>query len=117
MLESNQSGFFSDLWALGVIIYEMSTGQKMFRGKNNKDIFDKILKQEFKFPGHIDRETKDIIQKLVTVDPYKRLGYKKISMLKTHPFFNGVDFSSIFLKTFKVQDDMQVNFSTEETPL
>jgi serine/threonine protein kinase len=44
MLEDNMSGYFSDLWALGVIIYEMSTGKKMFRAKNNKEIFDKILK-------------------------------------------------------------------------
>ena len=54
MLETNQSGFFSDLWALGVIIYEMSCGYKMFTGKNNKEIFDKIIKQEVFFPYCID---------------------------------------------------------------
>ena len=36
MLESNQSGLYSDLWALGCIIYELSTGKKMFAGKNNQ---------------------------------------------------------------------------------
>lgn len=45
MLESNMSGYFSDLWALGVIIYEMSCGKKMFRAKNNQEIFDKIIKK------------------------------------------------------------------------
>jgi len=117
MLENNMSGFFSDLWALGVIIYEMSTGQKMFRGKNNRDIFDKILKHDFKFPGHLDRDTIDIINKLVQIDPFKRLGVKNINMVKDHPFFNAVDWQAISLKTFKVQDDVQINFATEETPL
>jgi len=54
MLETNQSGLFSDLWALGVIIYEMSCGTKMFKGKNNKDIFDKILKYDVFFPYCMD---------------------------------------------------------------
>lgn len=39
MLESNQSGLYSDLWALGCIIYELSTGKKMFAGKNNQAVF------------------------------------------------------------------------------
>jgi len=63
MLEINQSGLFSDLWALGVIIYEMSCGQKMFKGKNYKEIFDKIINSEDEvfFPYCIDDDTKDII--------------------------------------------------------
>ena len=42
MLENDVSGLFTDLWALGCIIYEMSCGKKMFRGKNNNEIFLKI---------------------------------------------------------------------------
>lgn len=35
MLESNQSSFYTDLWALGCIIYEMCSGVKMWKAKNN----------------------------------------------------------------------------------
>jgi serine/threonine protein kinase len=35
MLEHNLAGLFTDLWALGCIMYELSSGKKMFHGKNN----------------------------------------------------------------------------------
>jgi len=95
MLEDNMSGLFSDLWALGVIIYEMATGMKMFKGKNNKEIFDKILKQEVFFPYCLDEDTVDIIEKLTDCDPTKRLGLKNMQVIKHHPFFEGIDFDSI----------------------
>lgn len=50
MLESNNSGFFTDLWALGLIIYEMAVGKKMFKAKNNMEIFDKIIKHDVTYP-------------------------------------------------------------------
>ena len=37
MLENNLSGLFSDLWALGCIIYELSSGYRMFQGARNQD--------------------------------------------------------------------------------
>jgi serine/threonine protein kinase len=95
MLELNQSGLFSDLWALGVIIYEMGCGQKMFKGKNNKDIFDKILKKDVFYPWCLDPDMIDLIEKLTNLDPLSRLGLKSVHNLKKHPFFEGVDFEAI----------------------
>jgi serine/threonine protein kinase len=40
--ENNQAGLFTDLWALGCIIYEMATGIQMFRGKTKASVYDKI---------------------------------------------------------------------------
>jgi serine/threonine protein kinase len=45
MLKNNNSGLYTDLWAFGCIIYELSCGKKMFRGKNTQEIFDNILDQ------------------------------------------------------------------------
>lgn len=61
MIRENKSGLFTDLWALGCIIYEISCGQKMFKGKNNKEIFDKILDYEYQFPPTMDFITQDLI--------------------------------------------------------
>jgi NIMA (never in mitosis gene a)-related kinase 2 len=35
MLKKNKSGLYSDLWALGCILYEICSGRKMFMGKIN----------------------------------------------------------------------------------
>jgi len=39
----------------------MSCGQKMFKGRNNKEIFDKILDYDCTFPHNLDNVTKDLI--------------------------------------------------------
>lgn len=36
MLDNNTCGLFTDLWALGCIMFELSSGKQMFRGKNNQ---------------------------------------------------------------------------------
>ena len=42
MVAKSQSGLYTDLWALGVIIYELTFGKKMFGGKNMPEVFMKI---------------------------------------------------------------------------
>ena len=64
MLENNVSGLFSDLWALGCIIYELCTGYKMFKGSRNHDVFTKILNQDVDYSIVNDKDAKDLIQKL-----------------------------------------------------
>ena len=90
MLERNESGVFSDLWALGCIIYEMCTGQKMFVGRNNQDVFNKILNNEIDFIDDLDDQAKDLILNLCNMEPKKRIGFKNIQKLKDHKFFEGI---------------------------
>lgn len=95
MLESNLSGFYTDLWALGTIIYEMATGVKMFRAKNNREIFDKILKHEVHYPEGMDKECIDLIERLCVAEPLQRLGYKNFPALKCHPFFKDTNWEMV----------------------
>ena len=93
MLENSHSGLFSDLWALGCIIYELITGQRMFKAKNNHEVFNKILEFDVNFPFNMDKDAIDLVKKLCNLDPYQRLGYNKnFNAIKKHSFFKGVDF-------------------------
>ena len=47
----------------------------------------------------MDSETVDIIQKLTDIDPISRLGYRSITALKQHPFFEGIDFKGLEERT------------------
>jgi serine/threonine protein kinase len=95
MLENNDSGLFSDLWALGCIIFEMCTGQKMFVGRNNQDVFNKILKNEIDFLDGIEPDAEKLILQLCNLEPKKRLGFKNIQKLKDNKFFEGIDWEML----------------------
>jgi len=64
MLKKNQSGLYSDLWALGCIIYEICSGRKMFMGKINQEVFNKILANEVNYSAVNDEDAADLIQSL-----------------------------------------------------
>ena len=42
MIETKQSTYSSDLWALGVMIFQMLSGKIPFKGKTQENTFEKI---------------------------------------------------------------------------
>jgi len=79
-----------DYWSIGVIIYVMLCGFPPFFEDSNEKLFDAIKKGEYEFPSpqwdEISDYAKDLIKKLLVVDPYKRLNADGI--LK-HPWIVG----------------------------
>ena len=43
----------------------------------------------------MDHHSRDLIDKLLQLNPYERLGYASYAELKMHPFFDGVDFDKL----------------------
>src|SRR5262245_38070199 len=62
----------TDLFSLGAVLYEMTTGQHAFSGRTTGVIFDAILNREPKFPSshspHLSMELKRIIAKALEKD-------------------------------------------------
>lgn len=65
----------ADWWALGVLVYEMLSGSPPFYDENTLRIYEKILHARFgEWPRHFDSCTRDLIKKLLSADPNRRLG-------------------------------------------
>eukprot|EP00276_Gloeochaete_wittrockiana_P004149 CAMPEP_0184660824 /NCGR_PEP_ID=MMETSP0308-20130426/35427_1 /TAXON_ID=38269 /ORGANISM="Gloeochaete witrockiana, Strain SAG 46.84" /LENGTH=443 /DNA_ID=CAMNT_0027101687 /DNA_START=158 /DNA_END=1489 /DNA_ORIENTATION=+ len=79
-----------DMWSVGVVLYILLCGYYPFYGKHYKDIFKKSCSGVVDFPANpwqnISAQAKDLIQKLLEVDPYTRL-----TALQTleHPWVRG----------------------------
>ena len=73
-----------DIWATGIILYAMLCGYLPFEDKDNDILFDKILECKIKYPDFLSSESKDLISKILVVDPEKRID---IPGIKNHIFF------------------------------
>ncbi|KAJ0044263.1 hypothetical protein NL108_003992, partial [Boleophthalmus pectinirostris] len=92
----------SDLWALGCIIYQLVAGLPPFRAGNEYLIFQKIIKLEYEFPEKFFPKAKDLVEKLLSLDPSKRLGCEEMGgydPLRQHPFFDSISWSDLHLQT------------------
>ena len=89
-----------DWWSLGCLIYEMFVGKLAFNIKNNTNLSLDLYNKKLKFPRHMDEDAQDLINKLLVVDPKKRLGYgaNGSDKIKKHPFFEGINWDEVWNK-------------------
>ena len=81
-------GLSADIWSSGIILYTMLCGRLPFEDKDNQLLYNKIKEGNFKIPEFLSENAKDILTKIINVDPKKRY---TISQIKKHPWFNQLD--------------------------
>lgn len=90
-----------DWWSLGVITYEMLCGCPPFYSSNRDQLFNLIKNPHVTYPNDISPDSIDFLNKIFVSDPKKRLGHKGAKEIKEHPFFDGIDWESIYNKKIK----------------
>ncbi|KAI7739049.1 hypothetical protein M8C21_030326 [Ambrosia artemisiifolia] len=97
IVQAKGHGFAADWWALGVLIYFMLQSEMPFGSwrQNELDTFAKIAKGQFTLPETFSPEVVDLITKLLVVDENERLGSKGVDTVKSHMWFNGVNWESV----------------------
>lgn len=97
VLNSSPATFGNDLWALGCTLYQMLSGTSPFKDASEWLIFQKIIARDLKFPNNFSDEARDLIDRLLSIDPSKRpgAGPEGYVILKSHPFFKGVEWEKL----------------------
>ena len=92
-----------DWWSLGCVMFEMLSGRLPFPIKRGIKLSPKLYEKDVDFPRSITKEAKDLIQRLLVVDPMKRLGQglNGSEDIKNHPFFKGVNWIDAWKKKLK----------------
>jgi len=61
-------------------------------------LFKKILNLDYVYPDGFSADAKDLVQKLLVLDPNERLGAKdarRYTSIRSHPFYKGLDFDTL----------------------
>lgn len=99
-----------DLWSMGVILYELYTGQPPFLTSSIYTLVKRIVRDPVRFPSDMPEEFRSFLSGLLEKEPDRRLAWPE---LLEHPFLKGIP--SVATAT-NSEGGFGVNGSLAETP-
>ena len=103
-----------DFFAVGVITYELMMGQRPYIGKNRKEIKEQMMNKQIyidkeMIPFGYSEECADFINRLIIRKDVKRFGYNNDLEIKSHPWFNDIDFEELVKKNLNAPFVPRIN--------
>eukprot|EP00603_Paraphysomonas_imperforata_P000066 CAMPEP_0114429040 /NCGR_PEP_ID=MMETSP0103-20121206/9261_1 /TAXON_ID=37642 ORGANISM="Paraphysomonas imperforata, Strain PA2" /NCGR_SAMPLE_ID=MMETSP0103 /ASSEMBLY_ACC=CAM_ASM_000201 /LENGTH=517 /DNA_ID=CAMNT_0001598325 /DNA_START=417 /DNA_END=1970 /DNA_ORIENTATION=+ len=73
-----------DVWSCGVILYALLCGTLPFDDESIPNLFKKIKSGMYSLPSHLSQLSRDLILRMLVVDPMKRI---TVHDIRQHPWF------------------------------
>lgn len=67
-----------DVWALGILLYELFHNKEPYRGKSTKDMYHSIQTKPLRFSRSVPEDARDLIYRLLEQDKNKRIGFRDV---------------------------------------
>ncbi|CAI2371738.1 unnamed protein product [Moneuplotes crassus] len=95
-----------DFFAIGVIAYECMFRRRPFLGRTKRDIRDHMCNTDVqisksKIPLRWSEESADFINHCIKRKKFERIGHKGIEEVKSHPWFESIDWEGLKNKTLR----------------
>lgn len=87
-----------NIYALGLLLFELTTGVPAFRASNMTELIEKIKNNQINYgEAEIYGEVKEFLETILVKNPEERLS---VEDLKNHPYFKDINFVKVMLKSY-----------------
>ncbi|GAB2289562.1 hypothetical protein Dimus_023872 [Dionaea muscipula] len=90
----------ADWWSVGILLYEMLSGQPPFTHANRQKLQQRIINEKVKLPSFLTKEAHSLLKGLLRKDPSKRLGSGPggADEVKSQKWFRSINWKKLEMK-------------------
>ena len=98
MLGDKGVDYRCDIYGIGLLMYEFTTGRPAYYAKDIKSLYELIKINHINFNNlGLHDNIKDLVEKILIKEPEKRISIEEI---KKHPYFKDIDFDKVLKKQY-----------------